>query len=137
GGWRHRTVKIVVYHQFYLAPGAAGGARFNEFARLWTEAGHRVTVIAGTADYTSGAIAAKYRGRWLTREQDGPVQVVRCFTPRGYASGYLRRMLSFAGYTVAASTAALLHRDADVVIATSPPLLTPIPAWISARFRTR
>jgi len=128
-------VKILIFHQHYLMPGAGGGSRFNEFARLWAEAGHDVTVIAGTADYISGEIPGRYRGRWLSRETDGAVNVVRCFTPAGYARSYLRRMISFTGFTVSAATAALLHRRSDVVIATSPPLLTALPAWVSARLR--
>ena len=44
-------MKILVFHQYYLMPGQAGGSRFNELARLWSEAGHQVTVIAGTVDF--------------------------------------------------------------------------------------
>jgi hypothetical protein len=33
-------MRIAVFHQYYLAAGAPGGSRFNEFARLWCELGH-------------------------------------------------------------------------------------------------
>ena len=130
-------MKILVFHQHYLTASGGGGSRFNEFARFWADAGHQITVVAGTADYASGDIPDRYRHRWLTREWDGAVEVVRCFTPSGYARSYARRMISFAGFTFSAATAAFQHRDADVVIATSPPLLVPMPAWIAARLRLR
>ena len=38
-------MKIVVVHQNYLMPGWPGGSRFNEFARLWSDAGHEVTAF--------------------------------------------------------------------------------------------
>jgi lipopolysaccharide/colanic/teichoic acid biosynthesis glycosyltransferase/glycosyltransferase involved in cell wall biosynthesis len=130
-------VKILVVHQYYLQPGKSGGSRFNELARLWTAAGHEVTVLAGTADYASGEVPKKYQGRLLTREKDGQVNVIRCFTPRFEGSSSLSRMIAFSGFTAAASVAALLERKSDAVIATSPPLLNPLPGFIAARLRLR
>ena len=51
-------MKIAVFHQNYLAAGQPGGSRFNEFARLWADAGHDVTVIAGTLNYSTGEVPA-------------------------------------------------------------------------------
>jgi len=126
-------VNILVVHQYYLQPGQSGGSRFNEMARFWSEQGHRVSVIAGTIDHDRGTVAAAYRGRWITKEQDGSVTVYRCCVPDTYRKSYLGRMWAFLGFTLSASTAALLARRADVVIATSPPLITVIPGWIAAR----
>lgn len=128
-------MRIVVVHQYYLMPGRAGGSRFNELARLWSEAGHDVTVIAGTVDYVSGEVPERYRGRWLVEEQDGPVRVIRCHVPSSYAKGYGGRMWAFAGFTLSAATAALRIERPDVVIATSPPLVAVIPGWLVARLR--
>ncbi|HET6345474.1 MAG TPA: glycosyltransferase family 4 protein, partial [Myxococcota bacterium] len=124
-------MKIVIVHQYYLMPGFPGGSRFNEFARMWSEAGHEVTVIAGNLDYTTGTVPDRYRGRVCVREADGDVEVWRCSVPRSYKRGYSGRMLAFAGFTLSASWAALKLRDADVVIATSPPLVAVLPAWLA------
>ena len=128
-------MKILVVHQYYLQAGKSGGSRFNELARLWTGAGHEVTVLAGTADYASGEVPEKYARRLLTHEMDGKVKVIRCFTPAFPGSSPVRRMITFSGFTLAASIAALLERKADAVIATSPPLLNPLPGFIAARLR--
>ena len=125
-------MNIVIFHQYYLEPGEPGGSRFNELARLFSEAGHRVTVVAGTLNYTTGKTPERYRGRWITRIQDGPVDVVRCHVPPTYSRSYAGRMLAFFGFTASACTAALCLADADVVIGTSPPLVVIFPAWLAA-----
>lgn len=128
-------MKIVVVHQYYLMPGQAGGSRFNELARMWSEAGHEVTVVAGNVDYTTGKVPARYDGTWIVEEHDGPVRVLRCHVPSSYAKGYGGRMWAFAGFTFSAITAALKIAQPDVVIATSPPLIAVLPGWVIARLR--
>ena len=126
-------MKILVVHQYYLQAGEPGGSRFNEFARLWSAAGHDVTVVAGIVNYTTGEVPERHRGRWVTAETDGPVSVWRCYVPRSYSRGYAGRMWAFFGFTLSAATAVLRSGPADVVIATSPPLVTPLPGWLAAR----
>jgi glycosyltransferase involved in cell wall biosynthesis len=126
-------LRILIVHQYYLQPGEPGGSRFNEFARLWSAAGHQVSVVAGTVNYSTGLVPERYRGRWVTREADGPVSVWRCHVPRSYRAGYAGRMWAFFGWTLSAAAAVLRAGPADVVIATSPPLVAPLPGWLAAR----
>ncbi len=128
---------ILVVHQYYLMRDRPGGSRFNEFARLWTAAGHRVTVLAGTVDYASGEVPERYRGHLVTREDDAGVTVYRCWTPASYRTGYAGRALSFAGYAGSATLTAPRIDDVDVVIATSPPLTAAITGWLAANARLR
>ena len=130
-------MKILIFYQYFLAPGQPGGSRFNEMTRLWTEAGHDVTVIAGTVNYTTGERPARFAGRWVTKEREGHVTVLRCHVPATYNTSYLGRMWAFFGFTLSSVTAALRVERPDVVIATSPPLVTAIPGWIAARVRHR
>lgn len=130
-------MKILIVHQYYLMPGAPGGSRFNEMAAAWSRAGHDVTVIAGALDYATGETPSRFRGRWLTREQDGAVTVWRCYVPSSYNTGYLGRALAFAGFALSAATAAVRAGRHHVVVATSPPLLAVLPGWIAARCRLR
>jgi glycosyltransferase involved in cell wall biosynthesis len=130
-------VKILVLHQFYLAPGDPGGSRFNELAKLWAHAGHDVTVIAGNLNYATGLRTEGTRGRWLTRQADGAVAVVRCHVPASYNSGLIGRLWAFLGFTLSSSTAVLRERRPDIVIATSPPLNIAVPGVLAARARFR
>lgn len=127
-------MKIVVFHQNYLAAGQPGGSRFNEFARLWADAGHDVTVITGTLNYTTGEVPERYRGRWVTREEDGPVHVVRCYVPSVYHRGRLGRSVAYWGFAASALSAAVGVSAPDVVIATSPPLNIVVPGHLAARY---
>ena len=128
-------MKILVVHQFYLMAGDPGGSRFNEMARLWTDSGHEVTVIAGAVNYSTGKKPEKYRRRWVLKEQEGGVTIWRCHVSESYLKGTLGRAWAFVLFTLSASTAAVLAGKADVVIATSPPLFASIPGWIAARLR--
>jgi len=130
-------MRILVIHQYYLADGQPGGSRFNELARLWAESGHDVTVIAGTVNYATGDVDPKYRGKWVVAERDGQVKVLRCHVPSTYGSSYAGRMWAFFGFTLSSTTAALFHSRPDVIVATSPPLITALPGAIAARVRPR
>ncbi|NDJ15573.1 MAG: glycosyltransferase WbuB, partial [Acidobacteriia bacterium] len=88
-------MKIAVVHQYYLMPGQPGGTRFNEMARMWSEQGHQVTVIAGTVDHASGVSPERYKGKWLTKELDGQVTVYRCHVPACYNQGFIGRKWAF------------------------------------------
>jgi glycosyltransferase involved in cell wall biosynthesis len=127
-------MKIVVFHQNYLAAGQPGGSRFNEFARLWADAGHDVTVITGTLNYSTGEIPERFRRRWLTRDDDGPVRVVRCYVPSIYHRGRAGRSVAYWAFATSAASAALTVARPDVVIATSPPLNIVVPGYLSARW---
>ena len=130
-------MRILILHQYYVLPGMAGGSRFNELGRLWAEGGHDVTVIAGNLDYSTGVVPSRYGGRWVHRERDGLVTVLRCHVPRSYNRSYVGRMWAFFGFTFAALTAICRVRRPDVIVATSPPLVVTFPAWAASRLRFR
>lgn len=124
---------ILVFHQYYLFAGAPGGSRFNELARLWAELGHRVTVVAGTVNYSTGEVPERYRGKLVTRERDGAVDVLRAWVPTSFSKGYLGRALGFGGFAAAATSAIAMVERPDVVIATSPPLPIVLPGLVAAK----
>lgn len=125
-------MKIVVIHQYFLRPESAGGSRFNEMTRYWTEQGHEVTVIAGQIDYTSGETAAEYKGKFVAEEIQDGVRVLRVYTPGAMHKSIVGRMWAFAGFGVSSSLALMSHlRGADVVVATSPSLLVLMPGLVA------
>lgn len=126
-------MRIALIHQHYLRPGQAGGSRFNEMARWWTEAGCEVWVIAGQVEYTSGLKPRSYKraGLWV-REDDGPVKVLRAYTPDTYHRTFFGRAVSLAGFGASATAALAALPPCDVIVATSPPLTVAL-AGIAAR----
>jgi glycosyltransferase involved in cell wall biosynthesis len=130
-------LKILVIHQYYLAPGEPGGSRFNELARAWKNGGHDVSVIAGDLNYATGERSVRSRARWVGRGHEEGVSVWRCHVPGTYNRGYAGRMWAFFGATLSASWAILRAPRPDVVVATSPPLTTAALGFIAARLRLR
>ena len=39
-------MKILLLHQYFLEEDDSGGSRWNEMAKVWTEAGNEIVVIA-------------------------------------------------------------------------------------------
>src|SRR5438045_9544732 len=99
-------------------------------ARMWSEAGHEVTVIAGTVSLSTGETHEGARGHVLIRTLDGPVTVWRAHVPSVYSQSYMGRRLAYVVFTLTACLAAIRSGHADVVIATSPPLVVVIPSCL-------
>lgn len=124
-------MKILVIHQYYLPPGQAGGSRFNEFARYWQERGHQVTVIAGDLNYASNQVASESKSL-ISRRSEDDVDVLRCHVPRIYHRGYSGRALAFVAFFLCSLLAVVRAGRPDVIIATSPPLLTGLTGWFAS-----
>ena len=97
-------MRILVVHQYYLGPGEPGGSRFNEMARFWRAAGHDVTVVAGSLNYTTNEVPERLRGHWTVRGVEEGVTVWRCHVPASYGRSYPGRMWAFFGFTSQAVT---------------------------------
>lgn len=117
-------MKILIVHQYYLAPSDAGGSRWNQFARYWAQAGHEVTVLAGMVHYAVGTKPAAYKGRFVVREREpSGVTVYRCHVSESYNRSFLGRFWAYLSFLVSSTLVGLLRAGrADVVLATSPPL---------------
>ncbi|MFW6154900.1 MAG: glycosyltransferase family 4 protein [Planctomycetota bacterium] len=115
---------ILLVHQYFLGRDDAGGSRWNQFAKYWAEAGHRVTVLAGTVHYATGAKDPRYKGRYVVREQEGPgVEVLRCHVSESYNRSFVGRLWGYLSFALSSTFAGLVRADRpDVILATSPPL---------------
>lgn len=125
-------MRILIVHQYFLGARDAGGSRFNQFARYWAEAGHDVTVLAGTVHYATGRKDRAYKGRFIVRETaPGEVQVLRCHVSEAYNVSFVGRAWAYASFTCSSLWAGLTAAPTpDVVLATSPPLTVGLTAWL-------
>ncbi len=125
-------MRILIVHQYFLGPGDAGGSRFNQFARYWAEAGHDVTVLAGTVHYATGRKDPAYKGRFVVRETaPGGVRVLRCYVSEAYNVSFVGRAWAYASFTLSSVWAGLTAAPRpDVILATSPPLTVGVTAWL-------
>ena len=114
----------MIVHQYFLGKGDAGGSRWNQFAKYWAEAGHEITILAGTVHYNSGEKPAAYKGRFIVREETQPgVTVFRCYVSESYNKSFAGRAWGYMSFAISSTYAGLFKAaKPDVIIATSPPL---------------
>lgn len=116
----------------------APAARVAELARLWTEAGHEVTVLTGFPNHPTGVVRREYRNkmwRLVCREQSNGVKVVRTWLlPLPNRKPY-ERILNYSSFAVSVASTGMFLSPPDVVIATSPQLLVGLAGWWLARWK--
>jgi len=121
-------VRIVYIHQYFCTPRGAGGTRSYEMARRWVAAGHEVEVITSRA--ADASLAGLEDGALL----DG-IRIRFVDTAYSNRFGFLRRVLSFAGFAFRSCLRLLTLERADVLLATSTPLSVALPALVGRWLR--
>ena len=113
----------------------APALRTFEHARVWVENGHRVTVVTGAPNFPTGRVHDGYRNAlYSVGEMDG-VRVVRVWTYVTPNAGLFRRSFDYLSFMLSSLPAALIQERPDVVVGTSPQLLTVVSAWAAARLK--
>ena len=113
----------------------APASRTFEHCREWVRAGHRVTVITCAPNFPKGKVFDGYRNAlWQTEEMAG-IRVIRVWTYITANEGFVRRILDYQSFMVAATIAAPFVRDVDVVLGTSPQFFTACAAYVVSRLK--
>lgn len=130
---------ILLIHPYFLPPDAAGSVRWNEIARHWVEAGHRVTVLAGSVDYLTGKQHETIDKQLDTESSKPGIRVIRVPMSSKYNRGRWGRLWAFWTFFWNSLWAGLFNvgNDVDVVLATSPPLTAGLTGLILAQLRRR
>lgn len=97
--------------------------RAFDHARAWVREGEKVTVITSVPNFPLGRPLPPYRNRLYQTETLEGVRVIRVWTVMAANRGVFRRSLDFLSFALSGFTAGLFER-ADVIVATSPQLLT-------------
>lgn len=130
-------MNILLIHQYFLEEDDPGGSRWNEFTRIWTDAGHTVTVLAGMMHYNGNEKRAEYKGKYFVSKKQGTVNVWRCHVSESYNKSFLGRLWGYFSFMFSALYAGLFKAKGkfDVVIVTSPPLFVGITGYLVSRLR--
>lgn len=130
-------MKILIIHQYFLEKSGAGGSRFNQFAKYWAKNGHKISVVSGTVDYTSGKKLKNYKNKWVNKEKiDENITVYRCFVSEQYNKSFLGRLWAYFSFTFSSVWAILFYiGKQDIIIATSPPLFVAITGYLAKLFK--
>jgi glycosyltransferase involved in cell wall biosynthesis len=130
-------MKILLLHQYFLEDDDAGGSRFNEMTRQWTEQGHEVTVLAGMMHANGSEKRAEYKGKWFKRKKQGRVAVLRTHVSESYNAGFMGRLWGYFSFVLSSLWAGSFKTQGkfDVILVTSPPLFVGITAFLLSRIK--
>lgn len=130
-------MNILLIHQYFLEEDDPGGSRWNEFTRVWTDAGHTVTVLGGMMHYNGHEKRPEYKGRYFVKKQQGNVNVWRCHVSEAYNKHFLGRLWGYFSFMFSSLYAGLFKAKGkfDVVIVTSPPLFVGVSGYLVSRLR--
>jgi glycosyltransferase involved in cell wall biosynthesis len=108
---------ILYIHQYFCPPGGSGNDRSLELARIWTQSGHRVTVLTSTAYFPA---SLRFSGSRKLFEVDG-ISVLALNVPYSQTMRYPARVAAFLKfYLKAIKRAGSLPRP-DIIYASSTP----------------
>ncbi len=111
----------ILFLSHYFPPEVnAPASRTYENAKRWIREGHRVTVITCAPNHPNGIIYSGYENRlWQWDEKDG-IQILRVKTYLSANKGFVKRILNYLSYMLAATVFCLLVKKVDRVVSTSP-----------------
>lgn len=131
-------MKIVIFYQHFHGQDAPGHAVLLDFACSLQQQGHEVTVVAGDISYMDRtAPDLPWRRRLMRREQIAGVSVIRVRSTAELRRSTLGKLLGTVSFTLLCGVALLSCRRADVIYASSPPLIPMLSAWLASRLWRR
>lgn len=130
-------MNILLIHQYFLEENDAGGSRWNEMSKVWTELGHSVTVLGGMMHANGTEKRAEYKGHYFIRKTQGLVKVIRCHVSESYNKNFAGRLWGYFSFMFSSLWAGLFKVKGkfDVVIVTSPPLFVGFSGYLISRLR--
>ena len=115
----------------------APASRTHEHCKEWVAAGHQVTVITCAPNFPKGRVFNGYRNAlWQSELIDG-IRVLRVWSYITANEGFVRRVLDYMSFMLAATLASLFVRQVDVVVGTSPQFFTACAAWMVGGLKRR
>ena len=127
-------MRILVLSDNFIPEQNAPALRTFEHCRRWVRQGASVTVITTVPNFPTGVIQAPYRNRLRQRETIDGIEVIRVWSFLAPNKDVVLRGLDFLSFAVGAFCAGLFQK-ADVILATSPQLLTGLAGRFLARVK--
>ncbi len=130
-------MRILFFSEQFWPETNAPAIHVHERTRLWAAQGHEVTVITSAPNFPEGKVFPGYRNSFRQVEMVDEVRVLRIGTFITANQGFLLRTLDYLSFAVHAYLQALWEETPDVVISTSPQLLSAVAGLLFAKTRRR
>ena len=129
----------ILFLSHYFPPEVnAPASRTHEHTRRWVqEPGVKVTVVTNHPNHPNGVLYPGYKNRWLTKEEKDGVHVLRVKTYLAPNAGFVRRILNYFFFMIAAVVASLSVSKPDLVVATSPQFFCAVAGYLVSRLKRR
>lgn len=108
----------------------APASRTFEHCREWVKAGHTVTVITCAPNFPKGKVYEGYRNKIRQQETMDGIRVIRVWTYITANEGFVKRILDYMSFMVAAVPASFFVKNPDLVVGTSPQFFTACAAYV-------
>jgi colanic acid biosynthesis glycosyl transferase WcaI len=129
-------MNILYVSQYFPPEIGAPAARVSELSRIWSERGHKVTVLTGFPNHPTGVVHSGYRGklrRLILREQIEGTRVERTWLIPLPNRKSWERILNYSSFCLSAAIRGLFLGGHDVIIASSPQLLVGLAGLLIAK----
>ncbi len=130
-------MKILLLHQYFLEEDDSGGSRWNEMAKVWTDAGNEVVVLAGMIHANGAEKRPEYKGKHFLQKEQDKVTIWRCHVSELYNKNFSGRLWGYFSFMFSSLWAGLFKAKGkfDVVIVTSPPLFIGLSGYAISRWK--
>ena len=130
-------MRILLIHQYFLEEDDAGGSRWNEMAKVWTEEGNEVVVLAGMIHANSSKKRPEYKRKYFVKKAQGNITVWRCHVSESYNKSFAGRLWGYFSFMFSSMFAGLfkVKGSFDAIIVTSPPLFLGASGYIISRIK--
>src|SRR5512138_319284 len=129
-------MRILLINQSFVSPDEPGHTRHFEMAQFLRAHGHELVIVASDLNYQTGQRTVKRQGIYSEQMIDG-VRVLRTYIYPTLHRSYLWRIVSFFSFMFSSVWTALLVKDVDLVMGTTPPIFQAASAWFVAFVRRK
>lgn len=129
-------MRILLINQSFVSPDEPGHTRHFEMAQFLRTHGHELVIVASDLNYQTGQRTVKRQGIYSEQIIEG-VRVLRTYIYPALHRSYFWRIISFFSFMFSSVWTALLVKDVDLVMGTTPPIFQAASAWFVAFIRRK
>ena len=122
-------IKILVVSQYFPPETGAAASRMGDLTKYLSENGYDVIVLTEIPNYPEGKFAEGYKVGFLNHDKYGDIKVFRSFVIPTRRRNLIERVLFYGSYFVGTIFNSFKMPKTDIVLGTSPSLLTGVAAW--------
>ncbi len=127
-------MRILIFGGHYEPDLGPSAPIFTMLCRNLVRLGHQVTMLTMVPHYPSGRVPRQYQGKWLWKEDDQGVEVIRLGLPSVDRAKLPQRMFQYLAYQIGATLAGL-GKEYDVVFSGSPSISIWLPFTVLVTLR--